>query len=161
MRARARGRHARGRRRRGVRPRGRRQHHPRQLDPAPDREPRHREAGSDQRDHAAEPLTVPARKGAPMSVQKSALEREKGWTFDLIDLTRPLTEQTAYALLGDIAAGEENKHYSQVAVTYDREWSTSNGTLCHLSMPDHVGTHMDAPIHCWEPGVSLEQVKIE
>jgi kynurenine formamidase len=82
------------------------------------------------------------------------------WEFDLIDLTRPLTEQTAYALLGDIAAGEENKHYSQVAVTYDREWSTSNGTLCHLSLPDHVGTHMDAPIHCWEPGVTLERVDI-
>ena len=45
-------------------------------------------------------------------------------------------------------------------MTYDREWSTSNGTLCHTSMPDHVGTHMDAPIHCWEPGVTLEAVKI-
>lgn len=83
------------------------------------------------------------------------------WQFELVDLTRPLTEQTAYALLGDIAAGEENRHYSQVAVTYDREWSTSNGTLCHLSMPDHVGTHMDAPIHCWEQGESLEAVKID
>jgi kynurenine formamidase len=82
------------------------------------------------------------------------------WEFDLVDLTRPLAEQTAYALLGDIATGEENKHYSQVAVTYDREWSTSNGTLCHLSLPDHVGTHMDAPIHCWEPGVTLERVDI-
>ena len=25
---------------------------------------------------------------------------------------------------------------------------------------DHVGTHMDAPIHCWEPGVTLERVDI-
>jgi kynurenine formamidase len=82
------------------------------------------------------------------------------WDFELIDLTRVLTEQTSYALLGDIAAGEENRHYSQISVTYDREWSTSNGTLCHLSMPDHIGTHMDAPIHCWEPGVSLEAVDI-
>ena len=86
--------------------------------------------------------------------------RADRWSFELIDLTRPLTEQTAYALLGDIAAGEANKHYSQVSVTYDREWSTSNGTLCHLSLPDHVGTHMDAPIHCWEPGVTLEKVDI-
>ena len=82
------------------------------------------------------------------------------WTFDLVDLTRPLTEDTSYALLGDIAAGAENRHYSMVEVTYDREWSTSNGTLCHLSMPDHVGTHMDAPIHCWEGGRSLEGVDI-
>jgi arylformamidase len=96
--------------------------------------------------------------------QKSATQtdapRAGRWDFELIDLTRLLTEETAYALLGDIAAGEENKHYSQVALTYDREWSTSNGTLCHISMPDHVGTHMDAPIHCWEPGVTLEKVDI-
>jgi kynurenine formamidase len=83
------------------------------------------------------------------------------WQFELFDLTRPLTEKTAYALLGDIAAGEENKHYSQVQVSYDRQWSTDNGVLCHLEMPDHVGTHMDAPIHCWEPGVALEGVRIE
>src|SRR4249920_496435 len=90
---------------------------------------------------------------------KSAV-RDERWAFDLIDLTRVLAEQTSYALLGDIAAGEKNKHYSQISVTYDREWSTSNGTLCHLSLPDHFGTHMDAPIHCWEPGVSLERVDI-
>jgi kynurenine formamidase len=82
------------------------------------------------------------------------------WDFELIDLTRPLTEETSYALLGDIAAGEENRHYSQISVTYDRDWPTSNGRLCHLSLPDHLGTHMDAPIHCWEAGVSLEQVDI-
>jgi kynurenine formamidase len=78
----------------------------------------------------------------------------------LVDLTRSATEQTAYALLGDIAAGEENRHYSQVSVTYDREWSTSNGTLCHLSTPDHISTHMDAPIHCLEGGAYLEDVDI-
>lgn len=82
------------------------------------------------------------------------------WRFNLIDLSRPATEQTAYALLGDIAAGEENRHYSQVAVSYDREWTTSNGTLCHLSTPDHVSTHMDAPIHCLEGGAYLEDVDI-
>src|SRR5262249_27043892 len=27
-------------------------------------------------------------------------------------------------------------------------------------MPDHIGTHKDAPIQCWEPGVSLEAVDI-
>lgn len=82
------------------------------------------------------------------------------WQFDLIDLTRPLQESTSYALLGDIAAGEENRHYSMVDVTYDRTWADSNGTLCHLSMPDHIGTHMDAPIHCWEAGGALETVDI-
>lgn len=82
------------------------------------------------------------------------------WDFELIDLSRPVTEETAYALLGDIVAGEENAHYRKVDVTYDREWSTSNGTLCHLSTPDHVATHMDAPIHCVEGGAALEGVDI-
>jgi kynurenine formamidase len=96
-----------------------------------------------------------------LSSQTANAPSEARWQFELFDLTRPLTEETAYALLGDIAAGEENRHYSQVEVTYDRSWATDNGTLCHLSMPDHIGTHMDAPIHCWKPGVSLEQVKID
>jgi kynurenine formamidase len=89
-----------------------------------------------------------------------ATQRRERWQFELVDLSRELNEETAYALLGDIAAGEENRHYSQVQLSYDREWSTSNGTLCHLSMPDHIGTHMDAPLHCREGGASLEQVDI-
>jgi kynurenine formamidase len=96
-----------------------------------------------------------------MQTGQAAAPASTRWQFELFDLTRPLSEDTSYALLGDIAAGEENRHYSQVELTYDRQWSTDNGTLCHLSMPDHIGTHMDAPIHCWESGVALEGVKIE
>jgi arylformamidase len=82
------------------------------------------------------------------------------WAFDLIDLTRVLNEETAIGLCGDIVADEANRHYAEVVVTYDREWSTSNGRVCHISMPDHIGTHIDAPIHSCRGGVSLEHVDI-
>jgi kynurenine formamidase len=94
-------------------------------------------------------------------VQAAAKEVRSGqWQFELIDLSRPLTEETAVALLGDIVAGDENRHYREVSVTYDRTWKDSNGTLCHLSIPDHVSTHMDAPIHCVEGAPDLAGVDI-
>jgi arylformamidase len=77
------------------------------------------------------------------------------WQFELIDLSRPVTPATQHALLGDIADDAFNVH-----VSYVREWSTSNGCICHFSVIDHPATHMDAPFHCVEHGAKLEDVDI-
>ena len=87
--------------------------------------------GPDNCDAVAQGDELQMTQGGATENAKSSVRYER-WDFDLIDLTRVLTEETTYALLGDIAAGEENRHYSQISVTYDREWATSNGTLCHL-----------------------------
>ena len=43
---------------------------------------------------------------------------------------------------------------------YVSEWSSANGTQCVLTIPDHLGTHMDAPIHSVEGGADLSGVDI-
>jgi kynurenine formamidase len=85
------------------------------------------------------------------------------WTYQLIDLSRPLSEETAHALLGDLLSSElmaDAPDLSKVTLDYVIDWSTSNGATCYIALSDHFGTHMDAPYHCWEPGVSLEKVDI-
>jgi kynurenine formamidase len=77
------------------------------------------------------------------------------WQFELIDLTRPVTPETQQALLGDIANPEFD-----AKISYVRDWSTSNGCICHFSVIDHPSTHMDAPFHCVEDGARLEGVDI-
>ena len=77
------------------------------------------------------------------------------WQFELIDLTRPVTPETQVALLGDIANPDFDPK-----ISYVREWSTSNGCICHFSVIDHPSTHMDAPFHCVEDGARLEDVDI-
>jgi arylformamidase len=78
------------------------------------------------------------------------------WEFDLVDLSRPVAEETAARLFGDLATPD----YSRVELTYLADWSTANGTVARFSIFDHLGTHMDAPIHTNEDGVALEGVDI-
>ena len=68
------------------------------------------------------------------------------WNYELIDLTRPLTRATGDALMGDLIAGAPHL----AGVKYERliGWNTANGAVGYLGMPDHIGTHMDAPVHC-------------
>ena len=77
------------------------------------------------------------------------------WCPELIDLSRPLTDETALGLLGDLSS-----HHTGFAVEYVSEWSSANGTQCVLTIPDHLGTHMDAPIHSVEGGADLSGVDI-
>lgn len=77
------------------------------------------------------------------------------WQYELIDLTRPVTPETQFALLGDIADDDFNPQ-----ISYVREWSTSNGCICSLRVIDHPATHMDAPFHCVEDGATVEGVDI-
>lgn len=83
------------------------------------------------------------------------MSRER-WQFELVDLTRPISEETATGLFGDIGSDE----YERVDVTYLADWSTANGSVARFSVFDHIGTHMDAPIHTNEDGASLEGVDI-
>ena len=77
------------------------------------------------------------------------------WTFDLIDLSRPLSAETPKALLGDL-----HEHHKGFEICYVSDWSNSNGTNCLITWPDHLGTHMDAPIHTVEGGADLAGVDV-
>ena len=77
------------------------------------------------------------------------------WCPNPIDLSRPLSVDTAPGLLGDLSSHQEG-----FEIRYVSDHSTSNGTNCVLTTPDHLGTHMDAPIHAVEGGVDLSGVDI-
>jgi arylformamidase len=78
------------------------------------------------------------------------------WQFELVDLSRPVSEETAVRLFGDLGSPD----YGRVEVTYLADWSNANGSVARFSLFDHIGTHMDAPIHTNEDGVALEGVDI-
>jgi arylformamidase len=77
----------------------------------------------------------------------------------LIDLTRPLTPETVYALFGDLVADEQS-YFRQIRISTAVDFTTANATSCLLSIPDHVGTHMDVPVHTVEGGYALEGADI-
>ena len=78
------------------------------------------------------------------------------WSFELIDLSRPLTEETAVALFGNIGSPVFNK----VDVEYVVNWPEKNGRITKFSVLDHFGTHVDAPIHTVRDGADLSGVDI-
>lgn len=78
----------------------------------------------------------------------------------MIDLTRPLTEETVWALLGDLADGEPAPYFRNLAVEVVSDLESATATACMLRIPDHAGTHVDAPIHMVAGGGSLETVDL-
>ena len=78
------------------------------------------------------------------------------WSFELIDLSRPLNEETAVALFGNIGSPTFNK----VDVEYVVNWPEKNGRITKFSVLDHFGTHVDAPIHTVRDGADLSGVDI-
>jgi kynurenine formamidase len=78
---------------------------------------------------------------------------------ELIDLTRPLTLDTVHALFGDLV-DDEDSYFRQISITRAIDFTTSNATSFWLSIPDHVGTHMDVPIHTVEGGQALEDADL-
>jgi arylformamidase len=85
---------------------------------------------------------------------------EEHWSFELVDLSRPVSEATAYALLGDLAAGDEWASYRQPTVVYDRDYPADTGKQGHFTISDHSATHVDFPIHAIPDGAALEDVDI-
>ncbi len=86
---------------------------------------------------------------------RSTDSRSGAWRPELIDLSRPLTAETPQRLLGDLSS-----HHKGFGIEYVSDWSNSNGTNCLFSVPDHLGTHMDAPIHAVDGGGDLSTVDI-
>ena len=82
------------------------------------------------------------------------------WRFELFDLSRPVAEETAYSLLGDICAGDEWARYREVSITYDRAWPKDTGMQGHFTIADHAATHVDAPVHGVEGGAFLEDLDL-
>lgn len=82
------------------------------------------------------------------------------WRPELIDLTRPLTEETIWALLGDLADGEPPPYYRDLAVEVVSDLDSATATACMVRLPDHAGTHVDAPIHMVAGGGRLESLDL-
>jgi kynurenine formamidase len=80
------------------------------------------------------------------------------WKFELVDLTRPISEASAYALWGDLAV--ERQWTRDITVTYMSDFAVANATSCQVSLPDHIATHLDAPVHTVDGGAFLENVDI-
>jgi len=78
------------------------------------------------------------------------------WQPELIDLTRPLTQETVWALLGDLADGEPAPYFRDVSVEVVSDLGHATATASVLRIPDHVGTHVDAPLHMVPGGSPLE-----
>jgi kynurenine formamidase len=86
--------------------------------------------------------------------------RPDRWPYEVIDLSRPLTPDTVDALFGDIVADGNNPYYRDITIDVVADHSTSPACSCMLRIPDHVATHMDAPIHAVDGGGFLEDVDI-
>lgn len=82
------------------------------------------------------------------------------WRPDVIDLTRPLTEETVWALLGDLADGEPAPYFRDLSVQVVSDLESGTATACMVRIPDHAGTHVDAPIHMVAGGGSLESLDL-
>ncbi len=78
------------------------------------------------------------------------------WDYELIDLTRPLTKETVEALFGDLYAAEP--YFSNISAECVMDFTTGNSTAWLVTIPDHVSTHIDAPVHMIEGGATLEDV---
>ena len=82
------------------------------------------------------------------------------WPYDLIDLSRPLTIATVEALFGDLVANGDNAYFTDFAVEVASDHDTATAYSCVVRVPEHMGTHMDAPVHTVPGGGRLESVDL-
>ena len=85
---------------------------------------------------------------------------DEQWSPELIDLSRPLTVETVDALFGDLVSGGENAYFRDVSVDVAMTYTETNAHSCTLRIPDHVATHVDAPIHTVPGGGFLEDIDL-
>jgi arylformamidase len=88
------------------------------------------------------------------------LSRRRRWEFEIVDLSRPLSEETAYSLMGDLVAGDEWASVRRPEVIYDRDYPDDTGKQGHFTIADHSATHIDAPVHAIPGAAHLEGVDI-
>jgi arylformamidase len=79
----------------------------------------------------------------------------------LVDLTRPLTEETIIALLGDSVSGREWDEYRRVRIEADQSLEEFNSAVNRFTLADHVGTHVDAPSHIIRGGADVDELDID
>ncbi len=78
---------------------------------------------------------------------------------ELIDLTRPLTFETLVALGGRRV--DEGWMVKGVEVEWLRSWEAGdNTTQCTWLLGDHLGTHVDAPVHVIEGAPGIDAVDL-
>jgi arylformamidase len=82
------------------------------------------------------------------------------WRPQLIDLSRPLCVESVDALFGDLVADGQNPYFRDLSIEVVVDHSMTNAHSCRLTIPDHVATHMDAPIHAVPGGGALEAVDL-
>lgn len=80
------------------------------------------------------------------------------WSPQLIDLTRPMTDETIVELAGKMVEGDSP--YRTLKLSYLRDWNTENGTVCQWTLSDHFGTHLDAPYHIVPGSPSVDRIDI-
>jgi kynurenine formamidase len=82
------------------------------------------------------------------------------WLGELIDLSRPLTLETVDALFGDVVADGKNAYFRDLSIEVAVDYNVGTAYSCVIRLPDHIATHMDAPIHAVEGAPMLEDVDI-
>jgi arylformamidase len=82
------------------------------------------------------------------------------WLGELIDLSRPLTVETVDALFGDLVADGQNAYFRDLSIEVAVDHNVATAYSCIIRLPDHIATHMDAPIHAVEGAAMLEDVDI-
>jgi arylformamidase len=95
-----------------------------------------------------------------LQTTNTASQTEFESSYELIDLSRPLTLETVDALFGDLVSEGRNPYFRDLAIEVVVDHSQTNAYSCRLTTPDHIATHMDAPIHAVEGGGFLENVDI-
>lgn len=82
------------------------------------------------------------------------------WNFELVDLSRPLAVETVDALFGDLVADGENAYFRDLSIEVVVDHEHANGYSCRFTFPEHVATHVDAPIHAVAGGDFLDRIDL-
>jgi arylformamidase len=82
------------------------------------------------------------------------------WLGELIDLSRPLELATVDALFGDLVSDGQNAYFKDFEIEVAVDHDVGTAYSCVVRLPDHIGTHMDAPIHAVAGAAKLEGVDI-
>jgi kynurenine formamidase len=87
-------------------------------------------------------------------------QRRTEWLGELIDLSRPIEPATVDALFGDLVADGQNSYFRDMEIGVAVDHNIGTAYSCTVKLPDHIGTHIDAPIHAVADAPMLEGVDI-
>jgi arylformamidase len=93
-------------------------------------------------------------------IESAAHHPRAAWLTELVDLSRPLTVETVDALYGDLVADGQNPYFRDFSIEVAVDHTAGTAYSCIVRLPEHIATHMDAPIHAVAGGAMLEDVDI-